>query len=70
MDGEMKERPKVGDCVEFKYRGVFTGKVIEVVTETGVHFRIKMPKGHIPRHRRVGLSKIIRILPRVDKEEN
>lgn len=60
---EMKEIPKVGDRVEFKYRGIFTGKVIAVVVETGVHFLIESPVGHKPPYRRVGLSKIIRILP-------
>jgi len=54
----MKERPKVGDRVEFKYRGIFTGKVVDVVEETGVHFLIETPVGHTPTYRRVGLSEL------------
>ena len=59
----MKERPKVGDRVEFKYRGVLTGKV-HAVAETGVHFMIEMPKKHRLKYRLIGLSTIIRILPK------
>ena len=57
----MKKRPKVGDRVEFKYRGEHTGKV-HAVAETGVHFIIEMPEGYMKKYRRISLHNIKRIL--------
>ncbi len=76
MDNEVKERPKVGDRVEFRSQrareyGVRIGTVI-AVAETGVHFRIETPftTARKPwesecnqRQLRIPLSAIIRILP-------
>ena len=60
----MKERPKVGDRVEFPLYGkVRTGTVFAVVAETGAHFLIEMPTGSKYKYKRVGLDAIIRILP-------
>ena len=59
----MKERPKVGDRVEFRYRGVKIGTVA-AVAETGVHFLIKMPIRYRCRQRQIGINDIIQILPR------
>jgi len=60
----MRERPKVGDRVEFKHRrGVRTGTVIGVA-ETGVHFLIELREPGRFRHRRVGIGRIVRILPK------
>ncbi len=56
-------RPKVGDRVEFRHRGVLTGK-IHAVAETGVHFMIEMPNKNKLKYRLIGLSTIIRILPK------
>jgi len=58
----MKERPKVGDRVEFERRGVRTGVVISVA-ETGVHFLVEVSAGHRRLLRQVGVHAIIRILP-------
>jgi len=72
MVDEMKERPKVGDRVEFRSRGVRIGTVI-AVAKTGVHFRIETPFttvrkpwdiGCKQRQLRISLGAIIRILPR------
>ncbi|MCK4703199.1 hypothetical protein KAT55_07570 [Candidatus Bathyarchaeota archaeon] len=60
----MKERPKVGDRVEFRYRGVKIGTVA-ALAETGVHFLIKMPIGYRCRQRQIGIDAIIQILPEV-----
>jgi len=61
----MKERPRIGDHVEFRCRkGVRIGRVIAVAV-TGIHFRIEMPIGYKYRHRMIGLDSIIRILPEV-----
>ena len=62
----MKERPKVGEHVEFLYyRLPRKGMIISVVAETGVHFVIKASKTKSlkVRHLRIPLSQIIRILP-------
>ncbi len=59
----MKERPKVGDRVEFQYRGVKIGKVV-AIAETDAHFLIKMPTGKY-RYLRIGINDIIQILPEV-----
>jgi len=58
----MKERPKVGDCVEFRHRGVHRGEIVAVAV-TGVHFSIKTVVEGKYRYRRIGLDAIIRILP-------
>jgi hypothetical protein len=42
MDDEMKERPKVGDRVEFRCRSVRIGTVV-AVAETDAHFLIETP---------------------------
>ena len=60
----MKERPKVGDLVEFRYRGVRKGEVVAVAV-TGAHFLIKTPAGSTYRQRQVGINNIIQILPEV-----
>lgn len=62
---EMKERPKVGEHVEFLYHRLpRKGIIINVVAETGVHFVIKASKTKSTKVRyiRVPLSRIIRIL--------
>ncbi len=60
---EMKERPKVGDHVEFKsHRYSQIGKIIAVAV-TGMHFLVESPIGHKHRNRKIGLTGIIRILP-------
>lgn len=62
----MKPRPKVGDRVEFRYRGLKIGEIIAVAV-TGVHFLIKYPSSKYKYTRRlIGINKIIRILPEVD----
>lgn len=62
----MKERPKIGDRVKFRYRGLKTGKVIAVAV-TGVHFLIEM-SGYRYKHMRrlIGINAIIEILPEVE----
>ncbi len=60
---KMKERPKVGDRIEYESNGVRIGTVI-AVAETGVHFTITTPNGFKHKFRKIGLSAIIRILPR------
>ena len=60
-----KERPKVGEYVEFRYRRLpRTGKIV-TVAETGVHFVIKTlkTKSMNSKHVLIPLSQIIRILP-------
>jgi len=62
MDDEVKERPKVGDRVEFRaYGHARTGKVI-AVAETGAHFLIEASWFKY-KYRKAGLNDIIRILP-------
>lgn len=56
----MKQRPKIGDWVEFRSYGHQIGKVTAIAI-TGVHFQISIPVGKY-KMRRVGLSAIIRIL--------
>lgn len=56
----MKQRPKIGDWVEFRSYGKHIGEVTAIAT-TGVHFQIKIPTGRY-KMRRVGLSSIVRIL--------
>jgi len=58
----VKERPKVGDRVEYQSNGVRVGEII-AVDEIGVHFAITTPIGWKHRYRKIGLSAIIRILP-------
>jgi len=66
----MKKRPKVGDCVEFRSYGIpRIGKVFAVVAETGVHFMMEMPPEFMFKYKRVGLSDIIRILPKRSSTE-
>ena len=66
----MKERPKAGDRVEFMSYGIARiGKVFAVVAETGVHFMMEMPPEFMYKYKRVGLSDIIRILPKVDPDD-
>ena len=69
----MKERPKVGDRVEFWSGGVRIGTVV-AVAETGVHFRIEVPFTSKMRRRpydsefkylRISINAITRILPEV-----
>ena len=62
---EMKERPKVGDQVEFRYYQLRRKGKIVTVAETGVHFVIKSSKTKSlkVKHIRVPLSRIIRIVP-------
>ena len=60
----MKKKPKVGDRVEFRYRGVHRGKVVAVAV-TGAHFLIKMPIGSKYKQRQIGINDIIQILPEV-----
>jgi hypothetical protein len=66
----MKERPKVGDRVEFWRRGVQIGTVV-AVAETGAHFLIELPFTSRMERKpwdseckqlRVGIDAIIRIL--------
>ncbi len=64
----MKERPKVGDRIEYESNGVRIGTVI-AVAETGVHFTITTPNGFKHKFRKIGLSAIIRILPEEDGNE-
>ena len=60
----MKERPKVGDHVEFRSHGSSRiGKVVAVAV-TGMHFVIETPIGYKHRNRKIGMEAIIRILPR------
>jgi len=76
----MKMRPKVGDRVEFKCRGVRIGKVV-AVAETGVHFLIEAPfispiarkpfeVGVNNMNLRIAINKIIRILPNEDQPKD
>jgi len=74
MDDEVKERPKVGDRVEFQARGVRIGTVVGIVTETGIHFLIETPFTAKMRRKpweselkllRISIVAIIRILPEV-----
>ena len=61
----MRERPKVGDRVEFYSRGRRVGRVVGLA-ETGYHFLIEMPfplARDGKAWRRIPLSAIIRILP-------
>jgi len=62
----MKPRPKVGDRVEFRYRGLKIGTVIAVAV-TGVHFLIRYLLGRCRyTHRLIGINRIIRILPEAE----
>ena len=72
----MKERPKVGDRVEFNCRGVRIGTVV-AIAETGVHFLVETPFtspiarrpldiGSNQKNLRISIDNIIRILPKVD----
>ena len=66
MDDEIKERPKIGDRVEFRaYKMTRIGAVVAVVAETGAHFRIRMPSGFKYKYRQIGINDIIQILPEV-----
>lgn len=66
----MKEKPKVGDIVEFKsHRTSRIGKIIAVAV-TGMHFLIEAPIGHKYKNRRIGMGGIIRILPKDDPGGN
>ncbi len=59
----MKERPKVGDRVEFRYRGLKIGEVVAVAV-TGIHFLIRYSVGGYKYvHRLIGINRIIKILP-------
>ncbi|GAH06851.1 unnamed protein product, partial [marine sediment metagenome] len=59
----MKERPKVGDRVEFRLYGVARiGTLVAVVAETGVHFLAEMSTGRF-KFKRIAVNDIIRILP-------
>lgn len=61
----MKERPKIGDFIEFKNRGLIRTGTVVAVAETGVHFLVEMSlTSTITRKslRRIGLSAIIQIL--------
>jgi len=64
----MKERPKVGDHIEYESNGVRMATVI-AVAETGVHFTIDTPIWYKYRYRKIGLDAIIRILPEEDDNE-
>lgn len=59
----MKERPKVGDRVEFRTYGMARIGKVFAVAETGVHFLIEAPEFR-GKYRKIGLDGIIRILPR------
>lgn len=62
----VKPRPKIGDRVEFRYRGLKIGTVIAVAV-TGVHFLIKfLLNKYKYTHRLIGIDRIIRILPEID----
>lgn len=62
----MKTRPKIGDRVEFRYRGLKIGEVIAVAV-TGIHFLIRYSsKKYKYVHRLIGINRIIRILPEVE----
>jgi len=58
----VKERPKVGDRIEYQSNGVRVATII-AVDEIGVHFTIDTPPWFKHRFRKIGLSAIIRILP-------
>ncbi|MBA7688484.1 hypothetical protein ES703_96966 [subsurface metagenome] len=65
----MKMRPKVGDRVEFRSHGSSRiGKVV-AIAETDAHFLIRMPIRYKYKSIQIGIDSIIRILPRVDREE-
>lgn len=72
-----QERPKLGDRIEFRRRGVLRVGTIVAVASPGVYFTVEMdhPKAGVRRvwdmgkqQIRMGLSRIARIVPKEEIE--
>lgn len=66
---QKKQRPKIGDRVEFLYHGgVRIGRII-AMDEIGVHFLIEFSTWRGYKQARIGLAAIVKILPKEEPKK-